>query len=113
MIACTDNDLVNLEVAIDVRAINPNIRLVMRFFDQSMAQKLGKAFAVDSTFSTSALAAPLFAAAALDDHVLGAYRLGEAVMASVQIDVPAGSRLLGKSDSAPGARADGSTTWRR
>ena len=97
MIACTDNDLVNLEVAIDVRAINPNIRLVMRFFDQGMAQKLGKAFAVDSTFSTSALAAPLFAAAALDDQVLGAYRLGEAVMASVQIDVPAGSRLLGKS----------------
>jgi voltage-gated potassium channel len=97
VIACTDNDLVNLEVAIDVRAINPNIRLVMRFFDQGMAQKLGKAFAVDSTFSTSALAAPLFAAAALDDHVLGAYRLGDAVMASVQIDVPAGSRLLGKS----------------
>jgi Trk K+ transport system NAD-binding subunit len=97
VIACTDNDLVNLEVAIDVRAINPNIRLVMRFFDQGMAQKLGKAFAVDSTFSTSALAAPLFAAAALDDHVLGAYRLGEAVMASIQIDVPAGSALLGRS----------------
>lgn len=96
VIACTDNDLVNLEVAIDVRAINPNIRLVMRFFDQSMAQKLGKAFSVDSTFSTSALAAPLFAAAALDDQVLGAYRLGDTVMASVQVDVPAGSRLLGK-----------------
>ena len=97
VIACTDNDLVNLEVAIDVRAINPNIRLVMRFFDQSMAQKLGKAFAVDSTFSTSALAAPLFAAAALDDQVLGAYRLGEAVMASVQVDLPATSGLCGKS----------------
>ena len=96
VIACTDNDLVNLEVAIDVRAINPNIRLVMRFFDQSMAQKLGKAFAVDSTFSTSALAAPLFAAAALDDQVLGAYRLGDTVMASVQIDIHPGSPLVGK-----------------
>lgn len=96
VIACTDDDLVNLEVALDVRAINPKIRLVMRFFDQSMAQKLGKAFTVDSTFSTSALAAPLFAAAALDDHVLGAYRLGEAVMVSVQIDVAAGP-LVGKS----------------
>lgn len=96
VIACTDNDLVNLEVALDVRALNPNIRLVMRFFDQNMAQKLGKAFAVDSTFSTSALAAPLFAAAALDDQVLGAYRLGDAVMASVQVDLPASSGLLGK-----------------
>ena len=97
VIACTDDDLVNLEVALDVRAINPKIRLVMRFFDQSMAQKLGKAFTVDSTFSTSALAAPLFAAAALDDHVLGAYRLGEAVMVSVQIDLPDDARLIGRS----------------
>ena len=96
VIACTDNDLVNLEVALDARHLNPKIRLVMRFFDQSMAQKLGKAFAVDSTFSTSALAAPLFAAAALDEQVLGAYRLGAAVMASVQVDVAAGSRLVGK-----------------
>lgn len=97
VIACTDNDLANLEIAIDARQINPKIRLVMRFFDQTMAQKLGKAFAVDSTFSTSALAAPLFAAAALDEQVLGAYRLGETVMASVQIDVVTGSPLVGKS----------------
>lgn len=96
VIACTDNDLVNLEVALDARQINPKIRLVMRFFDQSMAQKLGKAFTVDSTFSTSALAAPVFAAAALDEQVLGAYRMGDTVMASVQIDVAAGSALVGK-----------------
>ena len=97
VIACTDNDLANLEVAIDARQINPQIRLVMRFFDQTMAHKLGKAFAVDSTFSTSALAAPLFAAAALDEQVLGAYRLGDTVMVSVQIDVVAGSPLVGRS----------------
>jgi len=96
VIACTDNDLANLEIAIDARQINPKIRLVMRFFDQTMAQKLGKAFAVDSTFSTSAVAAPLFAAAALDEQVLGAYRLGETVMVSVQIDVVTGSSLIGK-----------------
>lgn len=97
VIACTDDDLANLEIAIDARQINPNIRLVMRFFDQTMAHKLGKAFAVDSTFSTSALAAPLFAAAALDEQVLGAYRMGETVMVSVQIDVIAGSPLVGRS----------------
>jgi Trk K+ transport system NAD-binding subunit len=97
VIACTDDDLVNLEVALDARQINPKIRLVMRFFDQSMAQKLGKAFTVDSTFSTSALAAPVFAAAALDERVLGAYRMGDTVMASVQIDVAAGTTLVGKS----------------
>lgn len=96
VIACTNDDLANLEIAIDARQLNPKIRLVMRFFDQTVAQKLGKAFAVDSTFSTSALAAPLFAAAALDEQVLGAYRLGETVMVSIVIDVAAGSPLIGK-----------------
>ncbi|MBL9107394.1 MAG: NAD-binding protein [Myxococcales bacterium] len=96
VIACTNDDLANLEVAIDARQINPKIRLVMRFFDQTVAHKLGKAFSVDSTFSTSALAAPIFAAAALDERVLGAYRLGDTVMVSVQVDVDAGSPLVGK-----------------
>ncbi len=96
VIACTNDDLANLEIAIDARQINPKIRLVMRFFDQTMAQKLGKAFSVDSTFSTSALAAPLFAAAALDEQVLGAYRLGDTVMVSLLIDVAPGSPLVGK-----------------
>lgn len=97
LVACTDDDLVNLEVALDARQINPKIRLVMRFFDQNMAQKLGKAFTVDSTFSTSALAAPVFAAAALDEQVLGAYHMGDTVMASVLIDVVAGTILVGES----------------
>lgn len=96
VIACTNDDLANLEIAIDCRQINPNIRLVMRFFDQTMAHKLGKAFAVDSTFSTSALAAPIFAAAALDEQVLGAYRMGETVMVSVMIEAIEKSPLIGK-----------------
>ncbi len=96
VIVCTDDDIVNLEVALDARRLNPKIRLVMRFFDQNTATKLGQAFAVDSTFSTSALAAPLFAAAALDGQVLGAYRLGDTVMVSIQVDITAGSPLVGK-----------------
>lgn len=96
VIACTDDDLVNLEVGLDARQINPNIRLVMRFFDQSMAKKLGKAFAVDSIFSTSALSAPLFAAAALDERVHGAYRLGDTLMATLELAIGAESPLAGR-----------------
>lgn len=95
LIACTDNDLVNLEAALDARKKNPGIRVVMRMFDQSMAQKIGDAFAVDSSFSTSAISAPLFAAAALNENVLGAYRLGDTMMVSVEVVVPPGSALDG------------------
>lgn len=96
LVACTNDDLVNLEVGLDARQINPNIRLVMRFFDQNMARKLGKAFSVDSIFSTSALSAPLFAAAALDEKIHGAYRLGDTLMATLEIEVLAGGPLAGK-----------------
>lgn len=96
LVACTNDDLVNLEVGLDARQINPKIRLIMRFFDQSMAKKLGKAFDVDSIFSTSALAAPLFAAAALDEKVHGAYRLGDTLMATLELEITETSPLVGK-----------------
>lgn len=96
LVACTDDDLVNLEVGLDARQINPNIRLVMRFFDQNMARKLGKAFSVDSIFSTSALSAPLFAAAALDERIHGAYRLGDTLMATLELEITPTSPLVGK-----------------
>lgn len=96
LVACTDDDLVNLEAALDARKKNPGIRLVMRMFDQSMAQKIGDAFHVDSSFSTSAISAPLFAAAALDQSVLGAYRLGDTMMVSVELPLPKATPLDGK-----------------
>jgi Trk K+ transport system NAD-binding subunit len=96
LIAATDNDLVNVEAALDARKVNPSIRVVMRMFDQDMAQKIGDAFSVDASFSTSAIAAPLFAAAALDQNILGAYRLGDTMMVSVEVPLPDGSALDGK-----------------
>ena len=93
IIACTDDDLVNLEVTLDARKKNETIRVVLRMFDRNMADKIGNAFAVDSTFSTSALAAPVFAAAALDERVHGAYRLGDTLMLSVEIAVQDAPRL--------------------
>lgn len=93
VIASTDNDLVNLEVCFDARKLQPNIRLVMRMFDQSLAQKIGDAFSLESSFSTSALAAPLFAAAALNARVHGAYRLGDTLMVTVEVPLSDGSAL--------------------
>ncbi len=93
VVACTDNDLVNLEAALDCRAINPDVRLVMRMFDQTMAAKIGNAFSLDRTFSTSALAAPLFAASALDRRVHGAYRLGNTLMLTLELEMPQQSTL--------------------
>jgi voltage-gated potassium channel Kch len=61
IVIATDDDLANLEVALDARRMNPRIRIVMRLFDQQTAVKLKAAGIVDEAFSTSALAAPVVA----------------------------------------------------
>ncbi len=87
VIACTDNDLVNLEICVDAKRDNPRARLVMRMFDQELAQKLGDAFTLDHSFSTSALSAPIFAAAALDTMIHGAFRLGDDLVVAAEVEL--------------------------
>ena len=69
IICGTDDDLVNLEIALDARKINPNIRVVMRMFDQELAAKVRDAFDIHLCFSTSAIAAPLFATSSADGTI--------------------------------------------
>jgi len=74
VICATDDDFVNLEVAIDSKRENPDIRVVMRVFDQRVATKIGTALALEETFSSAALAGPLIALRALSEGVLAVYR---------------------------------------
>ncbi len=61
---CTQDDLTNLEVSLHARELNPSIKVVMRMFDQQLAERVRQGFGIRTAFSTSALAAPAFAAAA-------------------------------------------------
>lgn len=65
VIIATNDDMANLEVALDARRLNPKIRIVMRLFDQRMADKFKEAALIDEAFSPAALAAPIVADLAL------------------------------------------------
>ena len=65
IVVATDDDLANLEVALDARRMNPRIRVLLRFYDQRMAAKIQAAFGIEEAFSSAALAAPVIAAKAL------------------------------------------------
>jgi Trk K+ transport system NAD-binding subunit len=93
VVCATADDLANLEVALDSKRMNPAVRVVLRMFDQRLAAKIGGALAVDASFSTSALAAPLIAMQATQEGVHAAYRLGDAI--HVTIDVTVGEKLAG------------------
>ena len=60
-IAVTNNDTANLEIALGVRARNPNLPVVMRAQDDAFAESIARQFGSIRTHSTRALAAPAFA----------------------------------------------------
>jgi Trk K+ transport system NAD-binding subunit len=95
IIVCTSNDLVNLEVALNAREARPDIRVVLRIFDHNLAAKIRTGFGLETTFSTSALAAPAFAMAAVDPAVVGSFYLGQSLVLILHLTVAAGSELDG------------------
>jgi Trk K+ transport system NAD-binding subunit len=90
VVCATNDDLANLEIAIDAKRENPKIRVVMRMFDQRVAGKMRSALDLDETFSTSALSAPLVALQATEPGVLGVYRQGDgSLRVDIEVTVPA------------------------
>ena len=96
LIMATDDDLANLEVAIDARHVRPDIRVVLRMFDQELAAKIKDAFDIHLAFSTSELAAPLFATASSDRSIVSSFYVGEQLMLVATLEVSDRSALAGK-----------------
>jgi len=63
LVLCTQNDNLNMQIAVKARSLNPNIQVVMRIFDDDFARALEKQFGF-SALSATGMAAPVFAAAA-------------------------------------------------
>lgn len=97
VVAATDNDLANLEIALDARNIRPGIRVVVRMFDQQIAQKIARSFDIKLLFSTAAIAAPSFAAATIDRTLVNSFYIDDKQLQTVKLLIGAGSKLIGKS----------------
>ena len=94
IVCATDDDLANLNIALDARRLKPGIRVVMRLFDDDLVAKTREAFDVEA-FSTSALAAPVLAVAALDPAIKNSFEVGGRLM--VIAELGAGPGLTGRS----------------
>lgn len=93
IIVATDNDMVNIETALNAKELAPGIKTIIRLFDQNLAKKVEKLIEIDSAFSTSALAAPVFAAAAIAHNVINSFVVEDQVLNTVELVVREGSRL--------------------
>lgn len=93
LICATNDDLANIELAIDARKMNEKIRLVVRLYDQELAEKLKDAIGLDNAFSTAMISAPLFATASMDPCILNSFYVDERLLVIAQIEVNEGSEL--------------------
>jgi voltage-gated potassium channel len=64
IVPCTNDDLINLSIALEARRQVPGIKVVLRMFDVQMADNVRAGFGIHTTFSIPELSAPVFAAAA-------------------------------------------------
>ena len=58
MLAVTDDETVNLEIALVAKDANPSVRVVARVFDHDLASRVDRRLQLGATRSVSMLAAP-------------------------------------------------------
>lgn len=104
LLALTDHDLVNIEIAVDARRLRRDLPVVARLFDRRLARRLESALAVRRASAVSALAAPAFAAAAAHaEEVHVTFRAGGEAWLLGRLTVSAGGPLDGLAgDTLPG-----------
>jgi voltage-gated potassium channel len=95
VVVCTNSDLANLDAAMHCRELNPSVRLVLRLFDPELAHRVKDVFSIDEAFSASALAAPIFAGAALEVEVGQTFAIDNDVVSVGRLTIQPGSRLHG------------------
>ncbi len=77
LLALTSNDQINVQVGLEARNIRPDVHVVLRVFSGDLAEKLGDLFKIRTVFSTSDLASPTMAAAAILGGIDGAFAVGD------------------------------------
>ncbi|MFQ3613539.1 MAG: NAD-binding protein, partial [Cyanobacteriota bacterium] len=70
-----DNDQANFELALLIRDLNPQVRIISRLFNRSIASYLDSVLPQHFSLSIAALAAPAFALKAVSDEFVGYFEL--------------------------------------
>ena len=75
LVLSSNDDSLNLAILTQARVLNPQIRIINRLFNSSLGSRLDQTLPDHVSLSVSALAAPVFAFAALGNEAIGQLRL--------------------------------------
>jgi voltage-gated potassium channel len=95
IILCAQNDSANLQIALKARSYNPEIKVVIRIFDEDFAHALHDQFGY-TALSATEMAAPVFAAAAAGMDVTNPISVEGQQLSLARMTINAGSTLVGK-----------------
>jgi Trk K+ transport system NAD-binding subunit len=96
LVSVTSSDEVNLEAALHARALRADLRIVLRLYDDDLAERVQKMIGNTVSRSVSYLAAPAFAAAMLEHQVLRTIPVGRHVLLIADVQVEADAELAGQ-----------------
>ncbi len=96
IILCTQNDSLNLQIALKARRLNPDIQVVIRIFDEDFAQALQEQFGF-TALSGTGMAAPVFAAAAAGADVTSPISVEGQQLSLARLTVDPDAQFSGKS----------------
>ena len=102
LVVLSTDDTVNLQAALQSRVARPDLRVVLRLFDDDFAQRVESAFQINTSRSVSRICAPVFAAALLERDVHATIPVDRHSVLVATVTVSALSPL----DGAPLAHAD-------
>jgi Trk K+ transport system NAD-binding subunit len=94
VVAATSNELLNLEVALLARELNPHQRVVLRMTDPQLAQTLRETANIRLALALPSLAAPAFVAALFGDRVQSVFLVEGKLLAAVELAVQEGDAYL-------------------
>ncbi len=95
----TSDDLTNISAMLQVRALDADVRVVLRMFNQNLIDRLEKAIKNVFALSTSMLTAPVLAVTAMTGQGLGTFRLEgqeDGMRQVAEVLVRTGSSLKGR-----------------
>lgn len=95
IILASQDDAMNLQIALKARSLNPQIQVVIRIFDEDFAQALQVQFGF-TALSATEMAAPVFAAAAAGADVTSPISIEGQQLSLARMTIPASSNLADK-----------------
>jgi Trk K+ transport system NAD-binding subunit len=95
IVLCSQNDAMNLQIAVKARSLNPKVQVVIRIFDEDFAQSLNAQYGYKA-LSATGMAAPIFAAAAAGADVTAPISIEGQTLSLARLTISKNSSLEDK-----------------